>query len=119
MTRRFKFRHAALIFAAALAGAVPALAAESGAKQMVDAAKAQGIVGEQADGFLGVVSGSDAALRAAVAEINAGRAAVYRETAAKTGVTAEAAGQATAVQLISRLPAGVYYKPAGGSWTKK
>ena len=119
MTRRFKFRHTALLFAAALAGGVPALAAESAAKQAVDAAKVQGTVGEQADGFLGVVSGGDTALRAAVAEINAGRAAVYRETAAKTGVTAEAAGQAIAAQLLARLPAGQYFKPAGGGWTKK
>ena len=79
----------------------------------------QGVVGEQADGFLGIVKGGDPALRAAVAEINAGRAAAYRDTAAKTGVTAEAAGQATARQLIARLPAGEFYKAEGGAWVAK
>lgn len=100
-------------------GALPALAQSAAAKAAVDAGKAAGTVGEQADGFLGVVSGGDAATRAAVAEINAGRAAVYKDTAAKTGVTAEAAGQATAKQLYGRLAPGQYWKPLNGGWTKK
>jgi uncharacterized protein YdbL (DUF1318 family) len=101
------------------AAASPALADVASSKAAVDAAKAQGVVGEQADGFVGIVSGGDAALRAAVAELNAGRAAAYRDAAAKTGVTPDAAGQATARQLIARLPAGQYYKGDGGAWTKK
>ena len=99
--------------------ASPAFAQSAAAKAAVDAGKAAGTVGEQADGFLGVVSGGDAAQRAAVAEINAGRAAVYKDTAAKTGVTPEAAGQATAKQLYARLAPGQYWKPLGGGWTKK
>ncbi len=93
--------------------------AQGAAKATVDAAKAAGTVGEQADGTLGVVSGGDAATRAAVAEINAGRAAAYRDAAAKTGVTAEAAGEAAYRQLLARMPAGQFYKPAGGGWTRK
>jgi uncharacterized protein YdbL (DUF1318 family) len=54
-----------------------------------------------------------------VAEINAGRAQAYREAAARTGVTPEAAGQATAQQLFMRLAAGQYFKPIDGSWTRK
>ena len=89
-------------------------------KSIVDAAKAQGVVGEQGDGYLGFVHGSaDAATTAAVSDINAGRAEAYRQTAAKTGVTAEAAGQAVAVQLQSRIPPGQYFKPLGGSWVQK
>ena len=99
--------------------ALPALAQAAAAKAADDAGKAAGVGGEQPDGFLGVVSGGDAALRAAVAEINAGRAAVYKDTAAKTGVTAEAAGQATAKQLYGRLAPGQYWKPLNGGWTKK
>lgn len=99
--------------------ALPVLAQSAAAKAAVDAGKAAGTVGEQADGFLGVVSGGDAGLRAAVAEINAGRSAVYKDTAAKTGVTAEAAGQATAKQLYGRLAPGQYWKPLDGGWTKK
>jgi uncharacterized protein YdbL (DUF1318 family) len=103
----------------AVAMAPAAFAQSAAAKAAVDAGKASGTVGEQADGFLGVVSGGDASVRAAVAEINAGRAAVYKDTAAKTGVTVDAAGQATAKQLYARLAPGQYWKPLDGGWTKK
>ena len=39
--------------------------------------------------------------------------------AAKTGVTRDAAGQATGAQLIGRVPGGQFFKPLGGGWTKK
>jgi hypothetical protein len=98
----------------------PALADLASDKATVDAAKAAGTVGEQADGYLGYVNGSaDAATTAAVSAINAGRANVYRQTAAKSGVTPEAAGQATGTQLLAKVPAGQFYKPLGASWKKK
>lgn len=90
------------------------------AKRIVDAAKAQGVVGEQADGYLGFVRGSaDGTLRGAVAEINAGRAAVYRSAAASAGVTPEAAAQAAAQQILARVPPGQYYRTPSGSWARK
>jgi len=105
---------------AALALPAAAVAQSAGAKATVDAAKAAGVVGEQSDGFLGIVSGGDPAVRAAVAEINAGRAQVYREAAAKSGATPEAAGAAAFVTTIMpRLAPGQYYKPNGGGWVKK
>jgi len=110
------------IFAAAalLLLATPAFADLASDKAAVEAAKAAGIVGEQADGYLGFVTGSaDAAITAAVNDINAGRANVYADTAAKTGVTRDAAGQATGAQLIGRVPPGQFFKPMGGGWTKK
>jgi uncharacterized protein YdbL (DUF1318 family) len=111
---------AAPISAATLLVATPAYAQSGAAKAAVDAAKAKGIVGEQGDGYLGVVSGApDAALKAAIAEINAGRAKVYQSTAASTGVTSQAAGEATAKQLFAKVPGGQYYKPLGGNWTRK
>ncbi|MDZ4375876.1 MAG: DUF1318 domain-containing protein, partial [Phenylobacterium sp.] len=77
----------------ALAVGQPAVAQTANAKAVVDAAKASGVVGEQADGFLGFVKpASDPAVQAAVAEINSGRAQLYREAAAKNGVTPAAAG---------------------------
>jgi uncharacterized protein YdbL (DUF1318 family) len=107
----------------ALGGAssiMPAFADAAGDKAAVDAAKASGKVGEQADGYLGFVSGSaDAATTSAVNNINAGRADLYASTAAKTGVTRDAAGQATGAQLISRLPAGQFFKSLEGAWAKK
>lgn len=109
----------AALGAAVLAAAAPAHAADASAKAAVDAAKAAGKIGEQGDGFLGFVGAPDPSVQGAMAEINAGRAEAYRDTAAKTGVDAAAAGQATAQQLIGRLPAGQYYKPLGGGWQRK
>ena len=98
----------------------PAFADAASDKAAVDAAKASGTVGEQADGYLGFVSGTaDAGTTAAVTAINAGRADLYASTAAKTGVTRDAAGQATGTLLISRLPAGQFFKTLEGAWTKK
>jgi len=106
---------------AALGLATVAIAQSASAKATVDAAKAAGIVGEQADGFLGFVTGAaDPALQSAVAEINNGRAQLYREAAAKNGVSAAAAGAAAYTQVVqTRLKAGEYYKPTGGGWVRK
>jgi uncharacterized protein YdbL (DUF1318 family) len=104
----------------ALACATPAFADLAADKAVVDAAKSAGTVGEQGDGFLGFVKGgADGAVTAAVNDINAARGDLYAQTAAKSGVTRDAAGQATANVVIEKLPAGQYYKPLGGGWTKK
>ena len=112
------FKLAAVAVAAVLN---PAAAFSADSKTVVDAAKAQGVVGEQADGFLGFVKpAGDPAVEAAVRDINSGRAALYRETAQKNGVSVEAAGAATFNQVVqSRLKPGEFYKPAGGGWTRK
>jgi len=111
-----KFFAAAAMVLMALSS--PAFA--QGEKAVVDAAKIAGTVGEQADGYLGFVTGSaDAATTAAVSAINAGRADVYAQTAAKSGTTREAAGQATGAQLIARTPVGQFVRPLGGGWTRK
>jgi uncharacterized protein YdbL (DUF1318 family) len=120
MMRIFAKLKSALAVMLLLALVQPAFADLASDKAAVDAAKVAGTVGEQADGYLGFVNGSgDSALAAAVKAINAGRADVYARTAAKTGTTRDAAGQATGAQLIARTPAGEYIKPMGGSWTKK
>lgn len=108
----------AAVIGTLIAGAAHADVAAS--KAAVDAAKAEGLVGEQGDGFLGFVKGGSPALQAAVAEINAGRAEVYRQAAAKNGVTPEAAG-ASAFQsvIMGKVKPGEYYKPNGGGWVRK
>jgi uncharacterized protein YdbL (DUF1318 family) len=115
-----KMRNLKSLIAAAMLIAAPAFADLASDKAAVDAAKAAGTVGEQADGYLGFVSGSgDTALTAAVTEINNGRANVYAQTAAKSGTSRDAAAQASGAALIAKTPGGQYIKPLGGSWTKK
>jgi len=115
-----------LLAVAGAAGAILLAGAASGqstqAKALVDQAKAQGLVGEQSDGLLGFVQAtpSDSALKAAVDEINAGRGQLYREAAARNGVTPQAAGAAAFMQVVmAKLKPGEYYRPPGGGWTRK
>ena len=109
---------AAVLAALALA---PAAAIAMDAKSAVDAAKTGGVVGEQADGFLGFVKTSDdPALKAAVQEINEGRAGLYRQAAAKNSVSVEAAGASAYTTIVqAKLKPGEFYKPANGGWVRK
>lgn len=116
------------LFAACAAGLAlsvvtiaPVAAADlASAKATVRAAKTQGIVGEQGDGYLGLVTGSaDPNVGDAVNAMNQERKKTFNEIAAKSGVTVDAAGQAAATQFFAMTPSGQYYKPLGGGWTKK
>jgi uncharacterized protein YdbL (DUF1318 family) len=119
MHRRHFIGAGAALAVLATAGAAFAQTAEAKAK--VDAAKAAGVVGEQSDGMLGLVTGdADAATKSAVAEINNGRTAVYREAASHNGVSVEAAGAATFETVIKgKLKPGEFYKPQGSGWVRK
>jgi len=112
---------AGLVAAAMLSLAGSAVAQTSQEKALVDAAKARGAVGEQADGYLGFVAASDdAALKAAVAAINAARATYYRRLAAQRGVTEQVVGEATALQLLrDKVKTGEYHRTADGEWRRK
>lgn len=119
-------RMAGALVAASFAAAPAALTlssaahAQASAKAIVDAAKARGEVGEQADGYLGLVRASASEeVRGAVAEINQGRAAAYRQAAAATGVSPVAAGEAAAHQLFARIPPGQFYRNGSGAWARK
>ncbi len=99
---------------------VPTAEARAGSKAIVDAAKASGVVGEQADGFLGLVTGSASSeIRAAVNEINALRREAYRSMAKQKGETIENVGKVFALDLIGRVPSGQMYRDGNGSWQRK
>jgi uncharacterized protein YdbL (DUF1318 family) len=117
--KTFAALFAGALGAVALAGSAVADTAQS--KALVDAAKSRGEVGEQFDGYLGfVTSVSDPALRAAVAEINAGRAQLYRQAAARNNVTPEAAGVSAFKTLVeAKIAPGEYFKTPEGDWRKK
>ncbi|HEX8469561.1 MAG TPA: DUF1318 domain-containing protein, partial [Brevundimonas sp.] len=78
-----------LVLGAAVAmigvAATGALAQTSAQKSMIDAAKAQGVVGEQADGYLGVVGSVSGSVRAQVDSINIQRRAYYTDLAGRRG----------------------------------
>ncbi len=89
---------------------------------MLDAARAAGVIGEQADGYLGVAAGQTASadLRARVDQINIRRRAAYTERAAATGVSVNEMAAAVACQLLaSRVQVGERYRDESGTWRQR
>lgn len=91
------------------------------AKSLVDAAKASGEVGEQIDGYLGIVSGKSpsAAVRRAVQEINIGRKSVYTDRARQENVTVEAMAASIGIKQIQKARSGETVMDASGQWITK
>jgi len=80
------------------------------------AARAAGQVGEQPDGYLGVVGGGSAELRALVSNINIQRKAAYTQKAAASGATVEQLAFTSGCNLIAQTAAGEKYQTPGGEW---
>lgn len=90
------------------------------APPVVEAAKADCIVGERIDGYLGIIDEgkADASLRREVRDVNQKRRAAYAALAEKNGVPESAAAAATAEKLINSAPSGHCVQNASGSWVR-
>ncbi len=85
----------------------------------LDDAKSAGLVGEQANGYLGVVSASAGSeIKALVEDINTKRKAKYQEIASNKNIPLSQVEQLAGAKVIERANAGEYIK-TGSSWTKK
>lgn len=80
------------------------------------AARAAGKIGEQPDGYLGIVGAADKALQDLVNDINIKRRAVYTEKAKENNATLEAYALTAGCQAIARTVAGEKYMAPDGSW---
>ncbi len=103
---------AACTAAAVLAAPALALAQRDPAYQ---AAREQGLVGEQPDGYLGIVGAATPELRALVNNINIQRKKQYTEQAAQ-GSTVEQMAFVTGCNLILRSAPGEKYRTPDGRW---
>lgn len=114
MTRNVKI--AALIATGlTLAGMATYAAAQSAS--LISVALAEGQVGEQADGYLGIRGASTAALRAEVDAINIKRRAAYTALAEQRGVTIKDVAAATGCEtLAKRVQPGRAYMLPDGVW---
>lgn len=121
MTMRNIFVAVAAVLALALAAGGTAFAQSAEQKALIDRAKAEGTVGEQADGYLGFrVASSDAALNAAVRVTNDGRRAAYARTAAEVGISTDvAAARAFETIVQPRLSSGQWWRNAEGQWVRR
>ena len=89
----------------AMAQRDPAYAAAREAKQ----------VGEQPDGYLGVVSGG-ASVQALVRDINIKRKAAYTASAQASGATVEQFAFTSGCNLVAKVGRGEMYRTPAGQW---
>ncbi|WP_349511851.1 YdbL family protein [Erythrobacter sp. NFXS35] len=80
------------------------------------AARAAGKVGEQPDGYIGIVGPADPALQRVVDNINIKRKAVYSEKAKENKATIEAYALSAGCQAIARTTPGEKYRAPDGGW---
>jgi len=100
-----------------LAGAGLAIAQSGG---LVASALAEGSVGEQADGYLGIKGAVSGDLRAEVDAINIKRRAAYTQRAAMKGATVKEVAAAVGCEtLATRVASGRAYLLPGGVWRVK
>jgi uncharacterized protein YdbL (DUF1318 family) len=123
------FLAAGLAGAALLGGAIAlnatgtnvASAQTTNAKATVDAAIARGELGEQIDGYIGVVDGANptAAVRSAMTEINIARKSVYAQLAKQQSVQLNVIATLTGEKQLAKAAPGSFVKDASGRWKRK
>jgi uncharacterized protein YdbL (DUF1318 family) len=83
-------------------------------------AKEQGWVGEQINGYLGLVkSDAPADVKALVADVNSQRKAQFAQIAAKNGIAEAEAAKVFAREAAERTLSGNYIQNPAGGWVKK
>lgn len=85
----------------------------------LDEAKASGLVGEQSNGYLGVVQSGSAAAKDLVSDINSKRKAAYIDGAKSAGVELQVFEVRMGQRLQQLTPAGEYIQQPDGRWLKK
>ena len=117
MSRRMKLILAAGIGLGAVLGTTAAHAMLQDASAQL---RASGQVGEQADGYLGLVGSAPAAVRAQVDSVNIKRRAYYTDLAAKRGAKIEEVAATTACELFrTKVAQGQYYRLPDGVWRQR
>lgn len=82
--------------------------------------KADGLIGEQANGYLGLVAqNAPADIKKLVAEVNAKRKAGYQKIAAKQGTSLSEVEKVGGNTAIEKTRPGNYIRDANGTWRKK
>ena len=116
MSRRMKIMVAAGLAVAMVASGTAYAFMQDAAAEL----RATGVVGEQADGYMGLVGSASADVRARVDDINIQRRARYTQLASQRGATIEEVAAATACQIFAgRVGPGQYYRLPDGVWRRR
>lgn len=113
-----RFFAALALTAAALSLTAPAMAQDATLNQ----ARAAGLIGEQADGFLGFVPGAtiSADLRGRVEQNNIQRRQLYTRRANERNVSVNEMAAAVACEVFqSRIAVGERYRAENGQWRQR
>ena len=79
-------------------------------------AKARGLVGEQANGYIAAVGAATPEIAALVSDINARRKAAYADIATRNGTAIDAVEQLAGQKAIEKTPAGQFVRTPAGTW---
>jgi uncharacterized protein YdbL (DUF1318 family) len=108
-------RTGSMIFVAMIAISSAGAAQSDAAAQL----RASGEVGEQADGYLGIVGLANQEIRQNVDAVNIKRRAYYTQLAAEQGVKIEEFAATMACRLLRRVSPGQYYRLPDGVWHQR
>lgn len=82
--------------------------------------KADGLIGEQANGYVGLVTQNvPAAIKKLVGDVNAKRKTGYQKIAAAQGTSLAEVESVGGKKALEKTLNGNYIRDAGGSWRKK
>jgi hypothetical protein len=85
----------------------------------VDEAQSQGLLGENANGYLEMTPRGNAAAKTLMDEINKKRKEKYQSIAKKQNTELKNIEKIAGEKITSKLNAGEFYKDANGQWHKK
>lgn len=93
---------------------------QSAFSMVVSNAKAKGLVGEQANGYVGIVTPTPTEeVTTMVNEVNSKRREIYSKLAQQQKLTLSAIEEIAGQRNIKKTPSGQYIKKASGSWVTK
>ena len=83
-------------------------------------AKADGLIGEQRDGYVGMVANNVAAdVRALVQDVNNQRRQRYQQIAQQNGISLEQVAALAYERAVEATQSGHFVQDAGGGWVRK
>jgi len=116
MQGKYIFRFLAIV---AVSLTMLAAGASSAWSADIRTAKASGQIGEQRNGYLGIVSTASGEVQALVRDINQKRKALYKGIASKNGTSLQTIEKIAGKKAIKKTPKGQFIRSSSGRWVKK
>lgn len=115
-------RNLSVVAAVAAVAVSAAIFSNAGAASpLIENAKSNCIVGEQSDGYLGIVDQATASeeIKREVRSINQQRKSAFASLASRNGVTIEDTAALTGKQLVENADSGQCVRMPDGSWARQ